>query len=134
MGTGKNVLLGQHGDERNNFSSGDGSIDEKLNTVFSSVETEKTSTEKADVFVIDDEISDEETLVHITAEIAKKEKIFTDLVNAPERRYDLISDTAKEIQELQKIESRLKEKIQKNPITMEDIQTLRDIRPVRKSV
>lgn len=134
MGTGENVLLGQHGDEGNNFSSGDGSIDEKLNTVFSTEETEKTSTEKADVFVIDDEISDEETLVHITAEIAEKEKQFTDLVNAPERRYDLISDTAKEIHELQKIESRLKEKIQEKPITIEDIQTLRDIRPVRKSV
>lgn len=134
MGTGENVLLGQHGDEGNNFSSGDGSIDEKLNTVFSSVETEKTSTEKADVFVIDDEISDEETLVHITAEIAEKEKQFTDLVNALERRYDLIADTAKEIQELQKIESKLKEKIQEKPITLKDIQTLRDIRPVRKSV
>ena len=134
MGTGENVLLGQHGDEGNNFSSGDGSIDEKLNTVFSTEETEKTSTEKADVFVIDDEISDEETLVHITAEIAEKEKQFTDLVNAPERRYDLISDTAKEIHELQKIKSRLKEKIQEKPITIEDIQTLRDIRPVRKSV
>lgn len=134
MGTGENVLLGQHSDEGNNFSSGDGSIDEKLNTVFSAVETEKTSTEKADVFVFDEEMSDEDKLVHITSEIAEKEKYFTDLVNAPERRYDLISDTAKEIQDLQKIQSELKEKIQEKPITMEDIQTLRDIRPVRKSV
>ncbi|MCM1508099.1 MAG: methyltransferase domain-containing protein [Ruminococcus flavefaciens] len=134
MGTGENVLLGQHGDEGNSFSAGDGSIDEKLNTVFSAVETEKTSTEKADVFVFDEEMSDEEKLVHITSEIAEKEKKFTDLVNVPERRYDLISDTAREIQELQKIKSELKEKIQEKPITMEDIQTLRDIRPVRKSV
>ncbi|MBD5159373.1 MAG: hypothetical protein HDT23_03930, partial [Ruminococcus sp.] len=134
VGTGENVLLGQHGDERDSLSSGDGSIEEKLNSVFSPEETEKTSTEKADVFVFDEEMSDEEKLVHITSEIAEKEKYFTDLVNAPERRYDLISDIAREIQELQKIQSELKEKIQEKPITMEDIQTLRNIRPVRKSV
>ena len=134
VGTSKNVSLGQHGDERNSFSSGDRSLDDKLNTVFLSENTEKTSTEKADVFIIDDDISDEEALLHITTEIAEKEKQFTDLVNASERRYDLISDTANEIQKLQKMHSALKEKIQKNPITMEDIQTLRDIRPVRKSV
>ncbi|MDE5834415.1 MAG: hypothetical protein K2H26_02725, partial [Ruminococcus sp.] len=134
MGTGENVLLGQHSDEGNSLSSGDGSIEEKLNSVFSSEETEKTSTEKADVFVFDEEMADEEKLVHITSEIAEKEKYFTDLVNAPNRRYDLIADTAKEIQELQKIQSELKEKIQEKPITMEDIQTLRNIHPVRKSV
>lgn len=134
MGTSKNVLLRQHSDEGNSFSSGDRSLEEKLNTVFSSQKTEKTSTEKADVFIFDEEISEQEKLEHITSEIAEKEKQFTDLVNAPERRYDLISDTANEIQELQKIQSVLKEKIQEKPITIEDIQTLRDIRPVRKSV
>ncbi|MDE7363738.1 MAG: methyltransferase domain-containing protein, partial [Ruminococcus sp.] len=132
MGTGENVLLGQHSDEGNSLSSGDRSIEEKMSAVFSSDETEKASAEKADVF--DEEMSDEEKLVHITSEMAEKEKYFTDLVNAPERRYDLISDTAREIQELQKTKFKLKEKIQKKPITMEDIQTLRDIRPVRKSV
>ena len=134
VGTSKNVLLGQHSDEGNSFSSGDRSLEEKLNTVFSSQKTEKTSTEKADVFIFDEEMSEQEKLEHITSEIAEKEKQFTDLVNAPERRYDLISDTANEIQELQKIQSALKEKIQEKPITIEDIQTLRDIRPVRKSV
>ncbi len=134
MGKSEGILFGQHSDEGKSFSSGDRSLEEKLNTVFSSQKTEKTSTEKADVFILGDEMSEQEKLEHITSEIAEKEKKFTDLVNTPERHYDLISDTAKEIQELQKIQSALKEKIQEKPITIEDIQTLRDIRPVRKSV
>ena len=99
MGKSEGILFGQHSDEGKSFSSGDRSLEEKLNTVFSSQKTEKTSTEKADVFILGDEMSEQEKLEHITSEIAEKEKKFTDLVNTPERHYDLISDTAKEIYE-----------------------------------
>lgn len=130
VGTGENVLLGQHSDEGDSLSSGDRSIEEKLNTVFSSVETEKTSTEKADVFVL----SDEERLVQITAEIGEKEKTFTNLANAEEKDYNLIADVVKEIQEMKKIQAELKEKIKAEPLTESDVRALMEIKPSRKSV
>lgn len=130
MGTGENVLLGQHSDEGNSIGSGDGSIEEKLNTVFSSQETEKTSTEKADVFVLDDK----ERLVQITAEISEKERVFTNLATAEEKDYNLISDVINEIQELKKLQAELKEKILAEPLVKDDVKILTEEIESHKSV
>lgn len=132
MGTGENVLLGQHSDEGNSISSVDRSIEEKLNTVFSSQETEKTSTEKADVFISNNKISDDERLVQITAEIGENQKRFADLINNGE--YEKAAEISQKLTDLTQTASQLKKVIQSKPITEDDVKALRDIKPARKSV
>ncbi len=174
MGTGENVLLGQHGDERNSPDSGDRSIDEKLNAFFTEepVLTETAETEKVvtndnfsedNLTTDDDEIdtndfsenfdsvsdnatekvaisgnfdsdslSDEEQLVKITAEISKKMAEFTELVTNED--FAEAVDVSKELQQLTQHSAELKKKIQQKQITVDDINTLRNIQPSRKSV
>lgn len=132
MGTGKDVLFRQHSDEGNSFSSSDRSIEEKLNTVFSSQETEKTSTEKADVFVLNNELSDDDKLVQITTEISENQKKFSDFVNNEE--YEKATEISQKITELTKNASELKKSIQSKPVTENDVRALREIKPARKSV
>ena len=128
VGTGENVLLGQHGDEGDSLSSGDGSIEDKLNSVFSSEETEKTSTEKADVFIL----SDEERLVQITAEIGENQKKYADLIN--DENYEEATNISQKLTELTIKAKELKEKIQAKPLTKKDVDVMLEIKPPRKSV
>lgn len=134
MGTGKDVPLGQHSDEGNSLSTSDRSINDKLNSVFSTTETKETSTNSADVFVLDEDVqlSDEEQLVIITTEISEKEALVTSLIK--EKEYAKATEVLRELTELNQKSIELKDKIQQLEITNDDIQILRDIRPVRKSV
>lgn len=135
VGTSENVLLGQHSDERGSFSAGDGSLDDKLNSVFFSEETEEPSTTQADGFVLDEDmakLTDEEQLTQLTLEISQREIAITELVR--EKKYAQVTETAQELEELNARATALKTEIQKRPITEDDVNILRGIEPKRKSV
>lgn len=134
MEPGDGLLRGQHGDEGESLSSGDESLTAKLNNVFS-VENNETSTDSADVFVLDEdmtELSDEEQLVQLTLEIKQGEDLIAELVR--ERNYAGVSKIAQELEELNRRIAVLKEEIQKKAITEDDIQALHRIRPAKKSI
>lgn len=128
MGTGENVLLGQHSDEGNSLSSGDRSIEEKMSAVFSSDETEKTSAEKTDVLVL----NDKDKLVQITAEIGEKQKMYVDMIDSED--YEKATEILSELTELTIKAKELKEKIQAEPLTKKDVEVMLEIKPPRKSV
>lgn len=134
MASGDGFLRGQHGDEGESLNSGDESLKSKLNSVFSP-ENSETSTDSADVFVLDEEtaeLSDEEQLVQLTLEIKQGEELIADLVR--ERKYAEVSRIAQELEELNRRTAAPKEKIQKRSITEEDIQALHGIYPAKKSI
>lgn len=128
------LLRGQHSDEGESLSSGDESLTAKLNSVFSA-ENNETSTDSADVFILDEDmadLSDEEQLVQLALEIKQGEDLVTELMR--DRNYVEASRIALELDEMTRKADALKAEIQKQAITEEDVQALRSIQPPRKSV
>ena len=144
LGTGTEVFLGQRGDAGTDFDAGDGALTEKLNHVFSQGETAKASTEPAGAFALREEvdtyinfpdaedITDAERLVQLTAEMESKKAAVTALMQ--QAAFERAAATAQELAALDKTAAQLKEKLQEEAITEADVQSLREIRPARKSV
>lgn len=149
MASGDGLLRGQHGDEREGFSSSDGSLREKLNSVFSS-ENSETSTNSADVFDFANaptteaflkRLKDLETLGYIsttehlkimTKQINRYMQQFTEMTTQGE--FMAAADVIVALKKLMETAAELKKAIQEEPLTAADIQNLRNIKPEKISV
>ncbi len=134
VGADQSVLHGQHGDEGESLGTGDGALTAKVNSVFAAAETEEASSGSDDAFDLEKtaELPAEQRLKLLTEEIVKRTNQFTALTTAGD--FEKAADVMEDITELSQIAAEVKTEVQHQPITVEDVQQLRDIRPKRKSV
>ncbi|MGN0690914.1 MAG: DUF3848 domain-containing protein, partial [Oscillospiraceae bacterium] len=78
------------------------------------------------------QLSYSEQLIELTDKITKKQAEFTGFISAG--NYDMASSAAAELAEMSRRAEEIKATIQKEAITVDDVQALRSIEPKRKSV
>ena len=134
MGESKNVLYGQHSDEGESAGSGDKTVTGDSISFSESVEVDinnDPSTNSADGFVVNEDTYQRE-LEEIVNKITRKKKELAE--NIGDMTADDIRSFSEELSELEKQREDLKNRINKLPISLTDIENLRAIEPKRKSV
>ncbi len=134
MGGSNELSRNGRSDEGDSLSTENGSLtDDKINSLFSqTAEKPSADSDSEDGFVVDNPLSDDERLMAVTGEIEEKKLEIIELFR--DNKLDEAVKASKVIEALISEQKELKEEIQKQAITEEDVQVLRSIQPSRKSV